>query len=54
MRRHVFVLQRIDEGFINFERVDIQILKIAEAGIAGSKIINVNRVPGTTECRNGR
>jgi hypothetical protein len=42
--RDVFVLQRIHERFINFERIDVQILQIAQAGIARAKIINIDRV----------
>jgi hypothetical protein len=44
MWRDVFVLQRIHERFINFERIDVQILQIAQAGVARAKVINIDRV----------
>jgi hypothetical protein len=48
VRRDVFVLQRIHERFINFERIHVEILQIAQAGVARAKVINIDRVTGMT------
>ena len=46
MRRQRPVLEGIDKGFIDFQRVDVQLLQIAQAGVAGTEIVNRNAVPG--------
>lgn len=46
VRRQRPVLEGIDKGFIDFQRVDVQLLQIAQAGVAGTEIVNRNAVPG--------
>ena len=45
VRRQRPVLEGIDKGFIDFQRVDVQLLQIAQAGVAGTEIVNRNAVP---------
>ena len=48
VRRQRPVLEGIDKRFIDFQRVDVQFLQIAQAGVAGAKVINRDPMPGLT------
>ena len=48
VRRQRPVLEGIDKRFIDFQRVDVQFLQIAQAGVAGAKVINRDTLPGLT------
>ena len=48
MRRHVFIFERIDKRFVDFQDIYVQILQITKTGIAGAKIINIDSMPRLT------
>jgi len=41
---HRIAFQGVNKGFIDFKRVNLQIVEVAEAGIADAKIVDINRI----------
>ncbi len=49
VRRQRPVLEGIDKRFIDFQRVDVQFLQIAQAGVAGTEIVNRDPMASLTQ-----
>ena len=54
VRRDVFILQCVNKGFIDLQNIDLKILQVAQAGVAGAEIVDIDRVPRPAKLGNGR